>query len=65
MSVLSPALRRWPVSLEGSLTPSLRKGREPCVLTAQVITCPVSLAQLADSLALSRTGNGSVSLLCR
>lgn len=37
---------------------SLRKSRERCVLTAQVITCPVSFAQLAASLDLSRSRNG-------
>lgn len=37
---------------------SLRQSRERCVLTAQVITCPVSFAQLAGSLDLSRSRNG-------
>lgn len=38
---------------------SLHKSRERCVLTAQVITCPVSFPQLAGSLDLSRSRNGN------
>lgn len=55
---MSLGLHLSAVTLEERLTCGLRKSHERRVLTAQVITCPVSLAQLAASLGLSRSRNG-------